>query len=624
MGRYSASNRSGDKNKGRNELFSIYNQCITTERPKEWNPPTVIFIDGLQCIKNISPAGFDVDYTKNKGKDEPAKVEIDDDEGFEIQWAYEKDEKVKTVAPPAKENNISTYKDVVDILKGSIIGMIMKSKAKGKITVIFGVDKYKNISLARTVVHSKKKMTKSELAKIEVAENIVKKDGYKNLDEYRSRFQTPLLTDQLLIPISQIMEDKNNASETLIRFLSYHLFSAFSGLILPGLELSLIIDGHCITPHWPGCNALPFSNQAFKEMNELSKEMEMSYYNIPLRMDVGKKVMSLGNEQRSSICYCTDCHNVIGEADYLPFFYANTYCELVSVGAKNPTIELHVNDSDAIFCGIIYHELVNSKKERKVTVNVSSTAPGSDTKWINIEKLANAINTDKKLKTLSNPALQLIVSCIIAGCDYMEKTYYVPHQHWIAALMKYSKEIGDVVNIMTEGDWLERCSFRGLGGKKIKVNGGSFYYLMCRAYLIAFDKMFGDTHHFPDFDKTYDYKWISETIKMKSSAVDKWFPLREDIALASQQLQYYMDMLSFLGQSDVDRRMNKHDLRDYGYCDTEGRTSKKLVAGRLQRKILTIDHAEAKHEREELLKKNKRLLASEKKSKAKKVKRNKL
>lgn len=580
--------------------------------------PKLIVIDLLQYIKHIKPGVSEYSQSMN-----PGYVGCDDiigmtEEGVEYTSKFSAEEEVK----------LRNYSQVVNYLT-SIVEKTMKSSlgnirinplvnsqyeplvnmeeqnewpydssninppspseestSSERVVVVICLDKYKYTCPARRIVHHDRAKEKREN---ELSAN---------------EFFEPSLVDPLLYPLDQVTEDKKGNSSVLFRFLIRHMIDIFRGRKY-NRDFMFVFDGHC----FDGTTAIMSDFWRTKDdtLEDGDEKFRITDHNDNIIRDLYDTPIMLHKtvNKECKLLWLKAFENQLGESDFSPFFYYNHFHLFNQFdgkdeindndndnnnnnnGRKNSlTMDILSFDTDTLIYSLIFLELkrcgsIKNDKEpededsRLVDyINIQYTRVSSKTepKWIQVRKLMKYIGreTGKGKKKLNCPALQLAIGSIIGGSDYTEKHKMVPHKHFVNAYLSFYKLIGDIVRVEDGNDGNENRFY------KLALKADNYISLIIMSYIQSKIK----TKLWNEYvDKLKDAPTYEEVEKILVSHFvhdDKsWLPTHTDILYSACQIQYYLNMISRLGESSADIELHDSNLEDYSYA----RYSESLMSG---------------------------------------------
>lgn len=434
------------------------------------------------------------------------------------------------------------------------------------VVVVICIDKYKYTCPARRIVHHDR--------------------GQKKRDKElkTGEFHEPTLVEPLIYPLDQVTEDKKYNSSVLFRFLARHMLEMLRDRRY-NRDFAFVFDGHCfdyttamVSDFW-----MPSMVDDEEEMRVVDHEGVVlnDLYDIPIVLQ--KK------GHTSKLMWLRSFENQIGESDFTPFFYYNhfhLFNDFMGVTTdennnnngrkKSVTMDILSVDTDTLIYALIFLDLrrtgaiksegteeeESDKKTCYINIHYSKISPKVDIKWVQVRKLMKYISREvgRGKKALSHPSLQLAIGSIIAGSDYTEKHRLVPHKHFVNAYIEYYKLIGDIVRVEDGSDGGENQFY------KLALIADNYISLIIMAYIQSKIK----TKLWKDYvDKLKDaptYEEVEKILVTNYQYDDKfWLPSHTDIVYSACQVQYYLNMISRLGESSVDIELHDSNLEDYAY-----------------------------------------------------------
>jgi hypothetical protein len=473
----------------------------------------IIVLDMLQYIKAIVPgdgAGFSHQYA-----------------GFE-----------ETVSG-------TNYAFAVGYLKSIILKVIEESSESRDdkripLVVVVGIDKYDYTCPARKIVHHTRAQNKE----------IFLKPG---------EFEFPSLTDAIEFPFDEITSDKKINSKVLFQFLSYNILQLLMDTTFDR-EIMFVFEGHCIDKELClASGVIPPPRSPYRS------------YKTPIFL--------LANGSEKEVNWLYSFENMTGETDFLSLFYlkyASVFTEFwKSEDSKqlwsecNPKVlDIYSTDTDSVLYSMIYLD-INREGPQENQINVMysrlSKKPEWIPKWCFSHVLLNEVSSkigQRAKYRIEYPGLQLAIAGLAGGSDYTEPHVGIPHQHFVQTLLEYPELIGNLVTVQHGED----KNFYNL-----IINGASYVKFICLVHYVSRRKYKLWDDYNPNDPGKLTYKYVSEHLIKKYNENDKyWLPSREDLQLQACQLQYYLNMLSRLGEYRVDIELQDSDLTDYGYERLEG------------------------------------------------------
>lgn len=397
------------------------------------------------------------------------------------------------------------------------------------LTVVVSIDKYKYVCGARTIVHGDRKGKKHE----------------KPLAE--GEFKRPSIGDEIVYPFAQITEDKKFNSAVLFGFLISGIISTLSDRVY-NRSVNFIFDGHCMSMD---------DLSVLQSFNGVKAE---DCYSTPIILMCDRSI----HDRKCS--WLPEFRNKIGESDFLAYFYAKNYSKLPYGHLRQKQNKLHVDilsrDTDSILYAMIYISLrhIDEVMEEEITVGYEFVKFGCPMKWVDINKLVSMIEKQMNKyggSMIQYPALQLAVASLAVGSDYTEKHDQYPQPHFINGYLDYCYNIGDIVEVKEKNSRFYR----------LKLKGSEYTRYIAMGYVSSKSKLKAWQDFNPDnFKRESLYGVVREKL-IKTYPLDNkfWLPNDTDLVLSAKQFQYYINMMSRIGESSVDVELQDSNLVVYGY-----------------------------------------------------------
>lgn len=489
----------------------------------------------------------------------------------------------------------------------------MEADGKEPVVVVICIDKYRYTCPARRIVHHDR----------------VQKKRDKELAA--GAFEEPTPVEPLMYPLDQVTEDKKYNSSVLFRFLARHMIELFKSRKY-NRDFIFVFDGHCFDYTTAMVADFWMPNSIDVEDGE-TKIIDHEGHAIKDLYDTPVVLQKKGH--LSKLMWLREFENQIGESDFSPFFYYNhfhLFNGLLGIttnennnnnnGRKRTlTMDILSNDTDTLVYSLIFLDLrrtgaIKSEEEEDeenealrrtdyINIHYSKISSSVDSKWVQVRKLMKYISREvgRGKKALSHPALQLAIGSIIAGSDYTEKHKLVPHKHFVNAYIEFYKLIGDIVRVEDGSDGGENQFY------KLALRANNYIALIIMSYIQSKIK----TKLWNGFvDKLKDaptYEEIEKILVTNYPHEDKfWLPTHTDIVYSACQIQYYLNMISRLGESSVDIELHDSNLEDYAYewySDSmakqheETETELDVTIGVLSNRMVRLIHARTPQEIEE-------------------------
>lgn len=511
------------KSAARNDFLEKWPKAVFPERPYCSGKARIIFIDFLAYLKNTS----NVPKKKTPSMDEesPSMKRRRSQDGAKIKCdmgELESTEDEDTLED-IEEVGFKTYDQVIGYLTKVIKKAVWTSVQKGdndRICVIIGIDKYKYVCKARGIIHEKR--------------------DHQGLGVILMKDFSPNLEDPVVIPFREIFADKEINGPRLIRFVVVNIIRKLKPWIRP--NMMFIFDGHSMDLD------TAFTTGLYSDDIETDEQA----YSTPL-------ALSINDDGGIYTGWAKDFTNLIGESDYLPFFYMSTISRDYE---WEGSMDIYARDSDAFFQSVIYWHMRNFETHGKVQPNINimhSYLYDPQHTWIQVNLMIDLIGRDRQFMLLKYPALQLVVAALAAGSDYTERHYFVPHKYFMEACIRYSDRIGDIIDMK-----VNHCKYLGRDRVFLNLDGGAYVRLLVHAYVCAKKAVFKD--HSSDPSETTK-EVVSQKLIIKYPKEDKfWTPTDKDDMYSCLQLQYYMDMLSMIGKPTVEDFFKDVDMELYAYA----------------------------------------------------------
>jgi hypothetical protein len=342
--------------------------------------------------------------------------------------------------------------------------------------------------------------------------------------------------------------DRSGFRRRIIAYVSGEMIRGDStGKVLLEPGKRFIIDGHCMTKKdMMSCGV---------DMSEYKEDDCIPLDDIPITVTVHNGVRK--------IRLSPELYNSIGEAEFVPYFYINSFSEEQE---RHLAVQIITTDTDAVYLTLLYLHKVKTTSKLPNICLMQSTLSKKEQVYLHVNRLYDVIDTDPALRNVKHRIPYLVACMHAAGSDYTGSHYYVPHVHFLTAATKAVDRIGNLIDVK-DG--------------KIKLNGSSYCNLLLYAYAYARKDRItdADIHDITPLkinmymDGTYDDK--------KSLDVSKFFPCVEDNVLSGLQLLYYMKMCYDVGS----HRIGNVNLLKYGYEKID--EDKPLERGNIKRMVIS-------------------------------------
>jgi hypothetical protein len=303
-----------------------------------------------------------------------------------------------------------------------------------------------------------------------------------------------------------------------------------------------------------------------------------------------------------------DYINMIGEADFTPFFYLETNYRRSTAdpsGVDSRTAMVHKPyrsaeiisvDTDLAYLSAIYLEKwkLSGRKEPlpQIFIRQSRLAAYKNIQYLNVNTLVHSISNDQMMNGCGEaPIACLFAALSAAGSDYTEYHYYVPYTHFVNALVVQLHRHKPLVKINKNQLWKCDGDTNGLIMKDehhevsdqykhvVKLDAEAYVQLLLYAYGYARKNRISP-EEFTDLAVDNINYYLNGANGKPPLEAAKHFPCPDDIIMSAKQLLYYLEMCLSVGEFNVDKL---YPL-SYGYKMLD--PSKGFTRGNLYRVIL--------------------------------------
>jgi hypothetical protein len=266
-------------------------------------------------------------------------------------------------------------------------------------------------------------------------------------------------------------------------------------------------------------------------------------------------------DESDMCCYLDkSLSNVIGEADFTPFFLMRKFGERKEL---YETYEIASIDTDLTYLSLLYLErcMVQSLPIPNIYIRQSRVYYRKDVQYVNVNALYKVIHNEARLRCLKYRVSSLVVAMLTGGSDYTDPHYYVPYNHYLNAILKRADLIGDLISWKPKRCFDSPVKFSpeksssekdGEYTHPVRLNGKAYVKLLLHTYIEARkERIPAPAAQVLECTEINDYLDGTEGSR-KSLDPAKLFPDESDVTKSAHQLQYYIDMCFSVGESNVE------------------------------------------------------------------------
>ncbi len=353
----------------------------------------------------------------------------------------------------------------------------------------------------------------------------------------------------------------------------------------------LIVDGHCLSLEQvqflnvKNIHAIPKWDLV---VDPLTGYSNIEYY--PLALCEDSTNATADNLSPTYTTFLIPFYNVIGEADFLPYFILEKNRTLYPLSKgyyRYKHAEIISVDTDLCYLSLMYlhkrtiRELAEQRMTPlNITIRQSRLARYKNREYVDINMLYGMILNEPKLAHLKHKVLSVLFAMFAAGSDYTDYHYYVPYNNFLAAI--YNPSVGDLLTMKIEKGQSNNNETSFTHTVVLNVEGYVrlllYAYIYARKGRIPIEEAKNVTTQNINNYLDGTYGTTAATRKPLESA--KLFPTPEDIRVSGKQMMYYMEMCYSVGDPEV----NKLDPLEYGYELVD--VSKGMIKGNIRRILI--------------------------------------